>query len=219
MNRISCTPYVDRRYLLRATGTLILTVLLIAASGCASRPAMDSPRILEPGDSNFAINLSGGFLGEEAMPAFHLQYRRGIMERADFGVHLTTGAFGGDLRFQVVDGPTFVLAAGPDLSIGQEFRLRGSVVDVVGAFHGGLPISFGWEFRHVTPFVLARPGFAALAGDVFLTNTGGVGLAWQISENYQLIPEILATIAHDRQLEGVTLTAKAGLSIVITSDR
>ncbi|MCB0378029.1 MAG: hypothetical protein KDD33_06015 [Bdellovibrionales bacterium] len=98
---------------------LVLLGASLLLCNCASISTLQTARTLEKGDSEHSFGLSmyssDDFLGGDdiSLPVLEYTYRRGLMDKLDFGVKLAIiGSTVADIKYNLINGEKFALATG-----------------------------------------------------------------------------------------------------------
>lgn len=193
---------------------MAIALVLLAGSGCTAMSTVKTATTVPPGQNQLVAALEGNggapieFPVKPLLPELVIGVRRGLADRVDAGLKLTTLPLGRVITTAGLEGQVKVsLRRRPDsrlqIAIGPAAGSRwiGSSGAAMQVSYATVPLIFGIGVgRHeivLAPEAGLQLWTSAGSNEVWVPTTGlSLGFVWRIGQRFALVPEIAGYRAH-----------------------
>ena len=166
-----------------------LGILFAAQNACVSMQSLQTAEVLKSGSTEQTVggglfngDALGGIVGASKVsgPVFIYTYRRGFAEDWDFGLQVTSGTYGGDVKYRLLDNGQFKMATALGLnyaSVSTSVTVGGiESKTTVSAYDLYVPLIMSYAFsKDFTGYFSPRYGLRMLSGNAGSSSVGLVG--------------------------------------------
>lgn len=163
---------------------ILLGFVLAGQTACVSMQSLQTAEVLKPGQTEQTVgggsyngDALGGIIGASKVsgPVFIYTYRRGFMDDLDFGLQVTSGTYGGDVKYRLLDNGAFKMATALGLNYANVSIEVGGTKTSVTAYDLYVPLLMSYAFsKDFTGYISPRYGMRMLSGN---SGSSSVGLA------------------------------------------